>query len=325
MKYLRLIYFHVAVAYQAYAVNRIFARRLVNELNTIEGMRQPLSREKVTRIKWYLLQMQILAGWVCALRGYGLSSRERTVALYLGAITPFLDDLTDQLKWTSVDWLREIKKGEDVSDDLRVVGYLYLQLHNQTANDFLQTSQALLAAQDDSLAQVGERAMTARELRTLTANKGGRATLLYRTVLGNPLVEGEAAAFTTLGYALQQINDLFDVYKDTVNQQQTLFTRPTDLAENRRELEATLELMTEQFQGLNYKPANVRKCLLLISIVTSRGLVCIDQLIRLQGNAGSFDATRFTRDQLVCDMEKFKNMAASFLYSVKFYDERKLA
>jgi hypothetical protein len=319
MKQLYLIYLYLTMARQAYWVNRKMMDGLVRELSRLSVLRQQMPREKIKRLRHYILLMQIVAGWVCALRGYGLTKQERRNVIYLGAITPLLDDLTDTLKINSSEVLESIKKKEDLSDDLKVVAYLYQQLMKNSENDFQQTFHVTLAVQDASVAQVEDRLLADDELRKITANKGGIATLLYRTALANPLKEGEAQAFTTLGYALQQVNDMFDIHKDFVNRQQTLYTRSTDLTVNKKEFLETLGSVNQQFLNMGYKPANTQKCLLLISLVTSRGLVCLDQLLRLQIAKGSFDVANFTREQLVCDMEKLSNISASFQYSVDVY------
>lgn len=53
--------------------------------------------------------------------------------------------------------------------------------------------------------------------------------MLYRSVLGTPLISGEEDAIYLLGSILQLANDMFDVYKDFKNGQQTVFTNTEDV------------------------------------------------------------------------------------------------
>jgi hypothetical protein len=66
---------------------------------------------------------------------------------------------------------------------------------------------------------------------------------------------------------------------------------------------------------LNYQPKQIQKTLNKIITVVSRGCVCLEQLLALQGDNGRFDAGNFTRRELVCDMEKISNIRRSLLIS----------
>ena len=84
---------------------------------------------------------------------------------------------------------------------------------------------------------------------------------------------------------------------------------------------STLTQLIAQFKSLDYSKKNIEKCLMEISTITSRGMVCLNQLIVLQKEKGVFNIENYMRKELICDMEKFRNILKSFKYSVQFYDE----
>ena len=54
--------------------------------------------------------------------------------------------------------------------------------------------------------------------------------------------------------------------------------------------------------------------------ITSRGLVCLDQLISAQkNNNGRFGINALPREALVCDMEKMTNIRKSIKYASHYY------
>ncbi len=328
MKYiLYILKAYFFLAYKIYWLNKIYTNRLFKELNKIPTIENSyLSKNLRKRIMFYTSQCYMSASWTCALRGEQLTQREKKNVIYLGAITPILDDLTDTLKLTSteISYLLKNKKGEE-RPELKIARYLYEQLlsmHNKSFNDVFQEA---LIAQDASLQQLEERSLNENELKKIALDKGGMFTLLYRTVLETPLKKGEKDALITLGYVLQQINDMFDIYKDYINKQQTLFTNSKNITINYFDYKSNLSKLIFQFEKLDFEKKNIEKCLVEISTITSRGMVCLNQLLTLQKNESEFDIKKYTRKQLICDMEKVNNIKKSLFYSVSFYHQIKAA
>lgn len=282
-----------------------------------------LSRELKQRILSYTRQSYITASWICALRGKDLTRKERKAIIYIGAITPLLDDLTDSSKLTSKEILRLLKnRSNDNRNEITAVArYLYTKLITSRNENFNKVFKTALVAQDASLRQMEGRKLSDKELKTISRDKGSSFVLLFRTILETPINDAERNALITLGYILQQINDMFDIYKDHINGQQTLFTNTSDINENYLDYQLNLKRLVSQFYKLDFKKDKIKKCLTEISTVTSRGFVCLDQLKMLQGNSHEFNSEKYTRKQLICNMEKIGNIRRSFLYSVEFYNK----
>lgn len=323
MKYLIILKTYLSLAYKVFVVNKNHTNLLLDEIK--QELRLNLDDALRQRIIFYTRQSFISASWACALRGRELSATEIRRVVCLGVITPLVDDLTDDLKLKSEEILVRLKTAplSDEGSQWALARYLYDQMVLDAPSGFLQIFEEALASQDASLAQLEPDLLSEDQLAEISRKKGGAFVVLYRVVVDPPLQEGEWEALMTLGYLLQQVNDMFDVYKDSQNGQQTLFTNSNDLGRNYQDFQYHLNVLIEQFLALDFPVSKIKKCLLEISTVTSRGMVCLEQLMALQGTSQSFDLSRFSRKQLICDMEEVSNLISSFRYSARFYDQLK--
>lgn len=311
MKYLYVAYYYLATAYTVLWESRRATTRALNELASSGIPRSSLDAE---RIHSYVVQSLISAQWAVAMRGYGSDRREKENLRWLGALTPLLDDLTDREGKTSSTFF------DNDTNKQSPVSFLYHSLMAHASHEFKQAFDQALAAQDASLLQQSKEPVPVDALKELTARKGGTAMWLYRLASTNTAKPGELEAFHSLGYVLQLTNDLFDVYKDLQAGQQTVVTNCTDLSVLRTSYEGAVSDMLHRFTQLDYPRHRIRKCLLLISTVISRGEVCLAQLERLAPSGTRWDPRKYTRKELVCDMERLDNLMASFKFSVAFYE-----
>ena len=326
-KYIYILHIYISMAYKVYWLNMKHTNKLIKELNQVlKKTGGSLNKAQIKRIKFYTDLNCITNSWFCTLRGQKTIAEEEMYAIYLGAITPLLDDLTDSLKLTSVEIMEKLNSSDDTtSDEMVLARYIYAQLTNNRNEDFYNAVEEALVAQDTSLKQLEKDKLNDKELKNITYVKGCTSTLLYRIILCNQLKSGEKEAIYSLGYLLQLTNDMFDVYKDYHKKQQTLYTNSTDLIQLYHEYKTTLDKMILQFMYLDYDYKNIKKCLCEISTITSRGMVCSDQLLLCQKKTnGIFKIGQYTRKQLKCDMEKLSNIIKSINYSIHFYNQLKL-
>ena len=324
MKYLYVLNTYLCLAYKVYWLNNQYANRLIRELKlTLELKENSLSKDLIKRIKYYTSQCYIAASWACALRGKGLSKEEKTSIISLGAITPILDDLTDTFNLTSREILNFLEKENGkVQNEFLIANYLYNKLKDIHNEYFEEIFKKVLLSQDASIQQLEERRLNKNKLKEITRNKGAMSILLYRIILSNSLMPREQDALMTLGYATQLINDMFDINKDHKNELQTLYTNSRDLNENYNEYLQIINKIVSQYLSLDFEKKNIKKCLMQISTILGRGMVCINQLLLLQNKSkGKFEIEKFTEKQLICDMEKPSNIIRSAIYSIRFYNQ----
>ena len=193
---------------------------------------------------------------------------------------------------------------------------------NNCSDSFVKLFHEALEVQDKSILQLENHTLDTAILKQITYEKGGISTFLFRLVLENSLVKNEEKAIYELGYLIQLINDMFDIHKDYLNKQQTLFTNAMSLKPCFNEYKNTLDNVITNFMSLDYDHSNSIKALSKISTITSRAQVCIEQLLACEKSTqGSFKIEFYERKQLICDMDTIKNIFKSYRFSVTFYKQ----
>lgn len=306
--------------YETHLRYRRFMRELLHELNM---ERKDISKRKMKRIESYVYQSIIVASWVSALKRHKLTLHEKKRAFWIGVITPLLDDYTDHQRLTSTEIFQKLEQNEESENpDFKMGALLFHKLLDHEDQEYKNLFLQAMQAQDPSIRQLEKQKLPDEELEQISRGKGGLFTLLYWTVNNRSLATGEAEAVQTLGYALQQANDAFDVYKDSRNSQQTFFTNATDIQSSCRRYQATTDSIAEQFLALAYPNKNIRKCLMEISTILGIGAVCSHQLNELQKKSGDpFDVHQFSKKELLCEMEKPLNFYNCFRFSTHYYQK----
>jgi len=309
--YFQILYQSLILIIKVYFFNRIRTNLLIRELNThLQNFSLELSKIQAKRIHSYTIQSCLTNSWFSKLRGKRPNRFEIKNAVYLGAITPLLDDLVDAEKLESTEILNHINNFNESSAETLTLRYLYSTIIENCNKEFKQSFNQALISQDASLKQLQEAKLSDEELLEITKNKGASWTVLYRSILGNQITEDEKRAICTLGEILQLTNDAFDVYKDFKNGQQTLFTNVIDILPVYNYFFALTLQLIDQFKLSGYPRKNVEKATTQMMLIVARGFVCIEQLLECQKKTNNqFQIEKYSRDELVCDMEKLTNIS----------------
>ena len=311
----------IRTGFEVFVLNKIRNYFLTRELSScLNRYQKHLPPELRSRIKSYTRIATLPNLWFSVLRGCRLSEDERLANRYLGASTPVFDDLVDNEGYTYDEVMEVIKDDKQVDNEsLVLLKYLY---DNITAkiNDpglFNKYLQETARAQMISTRQKDNSNITAGEIRNITYDKGGYAALLYRSVLSNNLLPGEEEAVYHLGALLQLMNDIFDIHDDYKNEQQTLATASNDIKLLHSEYKGLIDKTLKLLRSLSYPRENIESSLSMIIAVISRGCVCLERLLALQGNNDVFHLRYYTRRDLLCDMEKIPNIRRSLTLSME--------
>ena len=155
--------------------------------------------------------------------------------------------------------------------------------------------------------------ISTNELIDITFFKGGSSVAFYRTVFSPEAIGKEKELIYKLGSLMQLANDIFDVYKDREAGIRTLITETKHIDEIRVFLKKHLQEYYAAAFELGYAKKNTHAFLNILSIgIFSRCFVCLDRLEeneKLTGNV--FDVKKYSRQQLICDMDKKMNMLRS--------------
>ena len=317
----QIIYLYISLFFKILNVKIIYIPKLINELKYNAGTNNfTFNETQIKRISYYCILNTITNDWFSTLRGYKVDKIERQTALYIGALTPLSDDLTDDLKIKSADILDNPDKyNESFHETLPLIKYIYSKLKNSNNSNFLKYAFKTIQAQDNSLIQLEDEKKDFNSILQITKLKGGASILLYRSALNNPIKTAEKEAIFQSGYVLQLINDMFDIFKDYYNQQQTIFTNTHDIEYCKKIYNQQKDVMISLFSECEYPYKNIKKCLYKISTIIGRGDVCINQLFENYiRNNQHLKIEEFKRKDFICDMEKISNILLSIKYSIIF-------
>lgn len=272
--------------------------------------------EKINR--YYGLAVPAILGEAfCALRGLNMSLKERWASTCQGAMTGLFDDFFDK------DYLTD----EAVEKMIRPGNESFPQKTNQQLFDCFYkkaleyspdkkgVQEALLEvyqAQVASKKQI-EHSITKEALIKLTFHKGGSSVNFYRTAFSPEATAKEIKLLNDLGGLMQLANDIFDVYKDREAGIKTLVTETTHIKNIRTFLKNHLIEYYKNAFETGFPKKNVAEFLNILSIgIFCRCFVCLDQLERNEKLTGNeFSVHKYSRKQLICDMDKKINMLRS--------------
>lgn len=255
----------------------------------------------------------MLGNGLALLRGTELSEQEKTAITYMSAITGLYDDFFDKS-----DYKRE---------DIQMMMFHPEKHLPKNAREKLFTTITIEALKwipqkkilPEVIRQVFETqwesksqkniTTTPDELLELTYNKGGIALVFWRLSLSNPMQKGEEKALIQLGKWLQYCNDIFDVYKDLQEGINTHINVINDIKLAEEEFQKMMNITFENFLKLDYPEKNKIKFIQHFKIAAAQTQLCLNQFKKLQEkNNGVFEAKKFSRKQLICDMQKPLNL-----------------
>lgn len=262
----------------------------------------------------------ILGEEIAALRGKPMTERERLALSYQGAMTGLFDDFFDKHGMPEEQLLSFINdpsafQGNNSSEKLFLALFreaLKLSHNPELTIHFLRK---VYNAQVDSKKQA-QPGLTKDEIRRITIDKGGISVLFYRSVFEHRLEKDEEDALYKMGGLMQFGNDIFDVWKDSLQNIETLMTTTKKVNDVRNIFREMQRESFNAFYQTKYRPADIRKFLRLVSMsLCARCYVCLDQLEHLEDKTGGiFSPKEYTRQELVCDLDRAGNKWRSIRY-----------
>ena len=259
----------------------------------------------------------ILGEAFCALRGKEMSVNERWASTGQGAMTGLFDDFFDK-DYMDDDSVEKMLHPGGVTPAGRSNQQLFDLFYKKALENTSDRKAMQDALTEVYQAQVASKkqkddSITANLLLDITFFKGGSSLVFYRTAFSPGASAEEINLLYKLGGLMQFSNDIFDVYKDREAGIKTLLTE-TESIESIRSL--FKKLLHEYYQiafEMGFPKKQVREFLDILSIgLFSRCFVCLDQLEKNERSSGNqFRVNEYTRQQLICDMDKKINMLRS--------------
>ncbi|MBN1387607.1 MAG: class 1 isoprenoid biosynthesis enzyme [Bacteroidales bacterium] len=263
----------------------------------------------------------VLGEGYCLLRGKKMTENERYRLTYMGALTGLFDDFFDE-KNTEESHIKELvnNAGEQITRNSHEKLFIRFYVKVLNSGDPLRVKEHLNRVFDAQVLSKRQKdpGISKEEIRYITMEKGGSSLLFYRCAFPEQVSENERRMLYHLGGLGQLENDIFDIYKDHRDSICTLATKETRISNLRA---AYLSLMYDVFtmvKQVDYPSGNRKRFLRFVSLVSSRGLVCLDHLQKQEAQSGGvFDIPSPPRENLICDMEKKYNHLRLFRYYLK--------
>jgi hypothetical protein len=266
----------------------------------------------------------ILGEAFCALYGIKMTTRQRTASTCQGAMTGLFDDFFDKQN------LSEQELKNFIENPITIQGNtsnekLFLHFYNEALNNcpdkkvMLTQLYKVYDAQVESKLQA-TKGLSQQQIQQITIKKGGESLLFYRTAFEMELTNAEQTMLFKLGGVMQLANDIFDVYKDYKSGIHTLITTTKKVNDVRGLFIQLLQEGQLAAYATNRPQKNVHRFLQIISIgIFSRVFVCLNHLEKAQQTTnGIFTPATYTRQQLICDMDKTNTIMQSLNYYVRY-------
>ena len=290
---------------------RFLAQRITEHNPTGQGIDQHFNKRK---LGFYSRIATIAYTCLEQLNGKKVLGPRKESMLLVCGISPILDDLMDEKGYSGHEILQITNKiSPDSTVEERVAVGLLDDLDARAPE--IRSSEIwekAIGFQVESHAQI-HRKLTQPEVAELTFGKGGNIVLLGMLASVPELISTEngQAAFFRVGALIQFVDDIFDVWKDREEGQQTLLTTCGDIAELSRVFDEMLAETDGFLKKLPLPKRRVNTFLFEIKAFTSLGRVALNQLIDLQNKSGGkFSIEKYTRQELVTDMDLWQNRVA---------------
>ncbi len=262
-------------------------------------------------LKYYGLGVPAVLGEAfCMLRGTPMTKNERKCATSLGAITGLFDDFFDKHALENFE-IEQLMEHPDTivprNDNQKLFQQNLIQALSLISLKelYLRMSRNIFKVQIESHKQKLPQ-ISASDLESITWQKGGYSVLFYRSAMNHTLVMGEKEALYELGAAMQLGNDIFDVFKDSRDKIYTIPTTTGTVSQLRETYLRQLNKAYELVRGLDYPEKNIQRFINIVHMaVACRVFVALNQYEKLQESShGRFLPGEYTRQELICDMEK---------------------
>ncbi len=277
-----------------------------------------ISKKQLERIRLYALMGVLFGKNYASFLSLKADENLTKLLIYQGAITPLFDDFYDEYDFNAeqIRSLMEIDNDVDFKDvrvDIfrNILKRIYLLKNDM--QPLLKAATVVVQQQEQSRNQKTLK-LSFDQLIEITHKKGGASFFFIRAMLPTAITKAEEQMIDQLGFVLQIQNDLFDIYKDLMEQNQTLFTGVNvDLVK----LYELFTIEKEIFKNLLSKmdiPQNKRdQFWLQMTFIFSKAEIAFEQLMSLNPSSNSsWSARDYDRNSIVVDLERWTNQWKSF-------------
>ncbi|MDQ6812303.1 MAG: hypothetical protein M3040_00975 [Bacteroidota bacterium] len=280
--------------------------------------------EQLKKIRQYygLFIPTILCASYKHLYGETYTKNERKRATLFGILTPVGDDLfdIDKLDAQAINKITyHPEKYQATTFSARVASEIQSFMLRDVPHpkEYLAAAKNVFEIQLETIKQT-DRTIDDKELERITYAKGGYSVIIYHQIMEKPASAAMWKVLFFVGSLMQFGNDLFDLFKDLRDDIITLPNRCEDYEGLRQMFLSRVKECNRLIYALPYPQRRKEEFAITMHLILSRGVVVIDKMIKLEQQLGKpLHYNQLTRKQLICDMEKTKNIVKWLYYSYK--------
>lgn len=276
------------------------------------------------RMNGYVLTLMFWNSIYCFLRGKVLQDNELQALVDFSILGPVFDDFFDvhELDEERLKSMMFNPKGFKVSSDLELLSVFFSKkiLANVSRKDAYEQSAAnLFNAQKTTMKLAGNDELSDEEVQTIVKAKGSETLITMASMLNDEPSQSEMMFLKKWGGLVQIMDDIFDLREDFLSENKSIVNPINDWITFKNFYLAEVNGVMKLLKSQDFNKKRVKAFLVPLKFAFGVGLLGINRYISLQKkNNGNFDPAIFSREELVIDMDVFKNRWSAFILGLKF-------
>ena len=303
--FLNILFQFSKIAY-SYYLNR---HEIHNELNALSASLKLLP-EEINRLSLYAFLNEFLSSTYTYLNLKTLSAAEKQLLYYISVFTANFDDLMDDYGYNANDIILTLEGKESFDESIHKMSlcktsFNFITDHHPNIELFNHYFKKAVDAQERDLA-VSKNIPGVKELLKIMEDKGGYSLLMIFSGLSCFKHEHEQAVYE-LGSMIQFANDVFDIYKDTNQEERTYVTEVESLDKLMNQYQSSTLSCFQKWNKLEMKQTRFNNFWINNYALLSRAEIAIDYY-----NKAESTKEAMIREEWVCDMERAINLYKNF-------------
>lgn len=276
------------------------------------------------RMNGYVLTLMFWNSIYCFLRGKVLQDNELKALVNFSILGPVFDDFFDvhELDEERLKSMMFKPQGFKVSSDLELLSVFFSKkiLANVLRKDAYEQSAAnLFNAQKITMKLAGDDELSDEEVQTIVKAKGSETLITMASMLNDEPSQSEMMFLKKWGGLVQIMDDIFDLREDFLSENRSIVNPINDWIAFKNFYLAEVNGVMKLLKSQDFNKKRVEAFLVPLKFAFGVGLLGINRYISLQKkNSGNFDPAIFSREELVIDMDVFKNRWSAFILGLKF-------
>lgn len=279
--------------------------------------------ENQRRMRDYIIIQTVWTAGFCLLRGERIKDNELKAIVNISALAPLYDDFFDKGE-TQLDKIHALVNTPNEYQPETDLERLFLEFSKRIHKNVqdiplcLENAKKVFEAQYESKKLVTTEVLDKEEVRRISFNKGASTVVCMCNMLNKRLSDKEEQLMFQLGGVAQYLDDVFDLREDHLEGRQTLANPISKVEILEASFKKDINVFKSQLKEAGYSKSNRMAFYFPISFILGATLLSIRRYEFLETkNGGEFEIDKYSRDELVVDMDIWSNRFKAFKLSSK--------